>query len=123
MTWKRGWRVRFGRLLSINSQVSFWPFLRFSHLFDKDDDAIIASSPCKGTYMKLLSTIFLLVLLFGFGGEMTFAQEQSTIPQDLLEVDRQRCMQGCVPGFGEATCKPLCDCTVKEFGKRLDFER
>lgn len=73
--------------------------------------------------MKLISTIFLFVLLFGFGGEPTFAQEQSTIPQDLLEVDRQRCMQGCVPGFGEATCKPLCDCTVKEFGKRLDFER
>jgi len=45
------------------------------------------------------------------------------IPDDLLEVDLQRCMKGCVPGFGEATCVPLCDCTVREFKKRLDMDK
>ncbi|SDE17965.1 hypothetical protein [Kordiimonas lacus] len=51
-------------------------------------------------------------------------QAQSTeIPQELLDLDRQRCLTECVPGFGEETCKPLCDCTVSEFKKRLDFSR
>jgi hypothetical protein len=51
------------------------------------------------------------------------AQETAKIPADLLQVDHQRCMRSCVPGFGEMACKPLCDCTVKEFDKRIDFER
>jgi len=51
-----------------------------------------------------------------------FAQS-TEIPADLLDLDRQRCMRDCVPGFGETTCKPLCDCTVVEFQKRLDFSR
>ncbi|WP_308911813.1 hypothetical protein [Pseudokordiimonas caeni] len=45
------------------------------------------------------------------------------IPEDLLAVDQQRCMKGCVPGYGEATCKPLCDCTVREFKNRLDMDK
>lgn len=49
------------------------------------------------------------------------AQSQP-IPEDLLALDRQRCMNGCVPGFGEKTCKTLCDCTVSEFKKKLTFE-
>lgn len=49
--------------------------------------------------------------------------QQSEIPADLLALDHQRCMNGCVPGFGEATCKPLCDCTVAEFKKQLTFEQ
>lgn len=52
-----------------------------------------------------------------------FAQSQQTIPEDLLALDHQRCMLGCVPGFGENTCKPLCDCTVKEFKNKLTFDR
>lgn len=52
------------------------------------------------------------------------AQAQSAeIPADLLDLDRQRCLSECVPGYGEATCKPLCECTVTEFKKRLDFSR
>jgi len=46
-----------------------------------------------------------------------------TIPQDLLDLDYQRCVNDCVPGFGETTCKPLCTCTVAEFSKRLDFQK
>lgn len=53
---------------------------------------------------------------------MAFSAQGEQIPEDLLSLDHQRCMNGCVPGFGEATCKPLCDCTVSEFKKRLDFE-
>lgn len=49
--------------------------------------------------------------------------QSSEIPSELLDLDRQRCMRDCVPGFGETTCKPLCDCTVVEFKKRLDFSR
>ncbi|WP_262696165.1 hypothetical protein [Kordiimonas aquimaris] len=49
-------------------------------------------------------------------------QSGKAVPDDLLALDHQRCMNGCVPGFGEATCKPLCDCTVSEFKKQLDFE-
>ena len=49
-------------------------------------------------------------------------QSGRAIPEDLLTLDHQRCMNGCVPGFGEATCKPLCDCTVAEFQKKMDFE-
>jgi hypothetical protein len=51
------------------------------------------------------------------------AQDRAKIPSDLLAVDHQRCMRSCVPGFGETACKPLCDCTVQEFQKRMDFER
>ena len=49
------------------------------------------------------------------------AQSQP-IPEDLLALDHQRCMNGCVPGFGEQACKVLCDCTVSEFKKKLTFE-
>lgn len=63
----------------------------------------------------------ILVLLYMAGGSAAFAQS-SQIPQDLLDLDFQRCVNDCVPGFGEATCKPLCECTVGEFKKRLDFD-
>ncbi len=53
-------------------------------------------------------------------GGAAFAQNQP-IPQDMLDLDFQRCMKDCEPGFGAATCKPLCECTVDEFKKRLDF--
>ncbi|WP_155860031.1 hypothetical protein [Kordiimonas gwangyangensis] len=53
-------------------------------------------------------------------GGAAFAQNQP-IPQDMLDLDYQRCMKDCEPGFGAATCKPLCECTVGEFKKRLDF--
>jgi hypothetical protein len=63
---------------------------------------------------------FLMVLTV-LGGGAVFAQS-SQIPQDLLDLDYQRCVSDCVPGFGEATCKPLCECTVGEFKKQLDFD-
>ena len=54
-------------------------------------------------------------------GAPVLAQSQP-VPDDLLALDHQRCMNGCVPGFGEKTCKTLCDCTVSEFKKKLTFE-
>ncbi len=62
-----------------------------------------------------------LMVLYVAGGSAAFAQS-SQIPKDLLDLDYQRCVNDCVPGFGEATCKPLCDCTVGAFKKRLNFD-
>ncbi|WP_417460100.1 hypothetical protein [Kordiimonas sp.] len=49
--------------------------------------------------------------------------QQSEIPADLLALDFQRCMKDCEPGFGKETCTPLCNCTVDEFKKQLDFSK
>ncbi|WP_262691179.1 hypothetical protein [Kordiimonas aestuarii] len=68
--------------------------------------------------MRFLSIAVAAVSLVA--GSAAFAQ-QKDIPQDLLDLDYQRCMKDCEPGFGAATCKPLCECTVAEFNKRLDF--
>ncbi|TNE65553.1 MAG: hypothetical protein EP335_05315 [Alphaproteobacteria bacterium] len=64
-----------------------------------------------------------LSCLVGSGVVLAQASKSQPIPQELLDLDNQRCMKDCVPGFGEETCKPLCDCTVKEFQKRLDFSQ
>jgi len=48
--------------------------------------------------------------------------QSTAIPKDMLDLDRQRCENDCVPAYGEATCKPLCGCTVREYQKRLDFD-
>lgn len=69
---------------------------------------------------SLTGKLFVLVIIAIFQPGV-MAQEK-TIPEDLLALDHQRCMNGCVPGFGEQTCKPLCDCTVGEFKKQLTFE-
>lgn len=69
---------------------------------------------------KHLIRSFLFLLYFA-GVGAAFAQS-SKIPQDLLDLDYQRCVNDCVPGFGEETCKPLCECTVGEFKKRLGFD-
>ncbi len=70
------------------------------------------------SFRARLATAFFTIVV---GVTPTLAQSQD-IPEDLLALDHQRCMNGCVPGFGEATCKPLCDCTVGEFKKKLTFE-
>jgi len=62
-----------------------------------------------------------LFLLYVMGGSAAFAQS-TQIPKDLLDLDYQRCVNDCVPAYGETTCAPLCSCTVKEFEKRLDFD-
>ena len=54
---------------------------------------------------------------------MTVPLAAQEIPEDLLRVDFQRCMQSCTPGYGEETCTPLCTCTVAEFKKRLNFDQ
>lgn len=77
--------------------------------------------------MKIkMKLAFTRSIVHGFAAIMmttiAVAQQSETIPEDLLALDHQRCMNGCVPGFGAATCKPLCDCTVAEFKTRLDFE-
>ncbi len=48
---------------------------------------------------------------------------ESKIPKELLELDRKRCEADCTPTYGETTCKALCNCTVVEFDKRLDFDK
>lgn len=75
----------------------------------------------KSINMKSLLNILFLIVVFAIFQPKATAQEK-TIPADLLTLDHQRCMNGCVPGFGEQTCKPLCDCTVDEFKKQLTFE-
>ena len=52
-----------------------------------------------------------------------FAQESLKVPDVYLAVDHRDCMTGCVPGFGEETCKPLCDCTVSQFKEKLTFDQ
>lgn len=52
-----------------------------------------------------------------------FAQESVRVPDVYLAVDHRDCMTGCVPGFGEETCKPLCDCTVSQFKEKLTFDQ
>ena len=65
-----------------------------------------------------VSTVTLFMVASG-----TVLAQSAQIPQDLLDLDHQRCMKDCTPGFGEVTCKPLCSCTVTEFKKRLDFSK
>ncbi|MFC3053186.1 hypothetical protein [Kordiimonas pumila] len=64
-----------------------------------------------------------LYAVFMMCGLTSLTAKADIIPKDLLELDKQRCLKDCVPGFGETTCKPLCDCTVAEFSKRLDFSQ
>ena len=66
--------------------------------------------------------VMLLVLSGFLPVEHSAFAQQNPVPDDLLALDHQRCMNGCVPGFGEQTCKPLCDCTVGEFKKQLSFD-
>lgn len=69
---------------------------------------------------RRLLAIFLMITGFAFGAIAQSAQ--TTIPPEFLELDHQRCMNGCVPGFGEKTCKPLCDCTITEFKNKMSYE-
>jgi len=71
-------------------------------------------------YVTRMTRSFLF-MLYVAGGSAAFAQSNQ-IPKDLLELDFQRCVNDCVPAFGETTCMPLCECTVDEFKKRLDFD-
>ncbi|WP_417451958.1 hypothetical protein [Kordiimonas sp.] len=68
--------------------------------------------------MRLMTVAIATVSLMVGGAALA---QESQIPQELLDLDYQRCMKDCEPGFGAATCKPLCECTVREFSKRLDF--
>ncbi len=77
-------------------------------------------------FSSLFSARFVVVFRILLTGVLRFEHpafaQQNPIPEDLLALDHQRCMNGCVPGFGEQTCKPLCDCTIGEFKKQLSFE-
>ena len=46
---------------------------------------------------------------------------QDTIPKEMLDLGFQQCANDCIPGFGEVTCKPLCECTMGEFQKRMNY--
>ncbi len=77
-------------------------------------------------FSSFFSAKFAMAIVFSLSGvlyaEHSALAQQTPIPEDLLTLDHQRCMNGCVPGFGELTCKPLCDCTIGEFKKQLSFE-
>lgn len=46
------------------------------------------------------------------------------IPKDLLDLDYQDCMRGCVQQADGKSCEKLCKCsTVESFPKMLDFAR
>ncbi|MCJ9427455.1 hypothetical protein [Kordiimonas marina] len=47
--------------------------------------------------------------------------DSSPIPEPLLKLEFQRCLKGCVPDFNEAACVALCDCSVQQFKKRLNY--
>ena len=47
---------------------------------------------------------------------------EDKVPEDLLAVDYQRCMQGCEPDFGAKVCTMLCSCTVREFKGKLNMQ-
>lgn len=65
----------------------------------------------------------MMALVFGMLFCASVAQAQTKpVSEDLLALDHRSCMAGCVPGFGEQTCKALCDCTAGEFRKELTFE-
>ena len=66
---------------------------------------------------------FLMVMSLCASGAAVAQSSQNVIPKDLLDLDRQRCENECVPGFGEATCKPLCECVTGEYQKRLDYSK
>lgn len=69
---------------------------------------------------RFLKAAAVSVLLMASGSVLA---QQTEIPADLLTLDFQRCMKDCEPGFGKETCTPLCNCTVDEFKKRLDFSK
>lgn len=69
---------------------------------------------------RAIKPLAVFIAMLGSGAALA---QKTEIPAELLDLDRQRCMTDCVPGFGEETCKPLCDCTVAEFKKRLDFDK
>ena len=72
---------------------------------------------------KLIKTA--VVGFYCLAGSAVMAQasaQANKIPADMLDLDRQRCENDCIPAYGETTCKPLCGCTVREYGKRLDFD-
>ena len=68
--------------------------------------------------MRFTKLVAVMGVVLASGAAMAQSQQ---IPQDMLDLDYQRCMKDCEPGFGAETCKPLCECTVGEFKKRLDF--
>ncbi|UTW54411.1 hypothetical protein [Kordiimonas sp. SCSIO 12610] len=66
-------------------------------------------------------------IIIGFWTVLTLSiglsAQDTKIPEALIGVEHQKCMRSCVPSVGEVACKALCDCTMQEFQKRMDFER
>ena len=54
---------------------------------------------------------------------MAQSAKDNKIPQELLELDRKRCETGCLEQVGKQVCTMLCECTISEFQKRLDFDK
>jgi len=82
-------------------------------------DKIFGSQLVTINAKHLMRSFLFMTYVAGAGAVVA---QSSQIPQDLLDLDYQRCVKDCVPGFGEDTCKPLCECTVDEFKKRLGFD-
>lgn len=69
--------------------------------------------------LALKSASFSLVLIAGSGA----LAQSATIPKELLDLDRLRCMQGCEANASTEACTALCNCTVSEFQKRLNMDK
>ena len=65
---------------------------------------------------SLIAVILSLLLTI-----VTFAQDATPIPQDLLELSYQQCYQPCRQGFDHKVCDTLCRCSVDQFKADMDF--
>ena len=72
------------------------------------------------TIRKTIAGIWAATTLSFVAASFAAAQD---IPKDLLELDRQRCSNDCLKELNDTgVCEQLCDCTVNEFQKRLNFD-
>jgi hypothetical protein len=83
-------------------------------------EIIMLATLCQSPVRRFL---VIFCMLTGFTISAGAQSSQTKIPPEFLELDHQRCMNGCVPGFGEKTCKPLCDCTVNEFKNKMSYDK
>ncbi|UTW57855.1 hypothetical protein KFE96_13610 [Kordiimonas sp. SCSIO 12603] len=72
---------------------------------------------------RILKASIFVISLATSASVMAQSAKDSKIPQELLELDRKRCETGCLEQVGEQVCKMLCECTISEFQKRLDFDK
>lgn len=63
----------------------------------------------------------LVRVVAGQTAPQTRAEQGDVIPQDFLELEKKRCMDGCTAFNEEGLCVSLCTCSVDQFKTRLTF--